>query len=249
MKESRMIEKILSKIDEKQSILSAKQISMALEQKIQEDFELNYIYDSNAIEGNTLTLQETKVVLEGITIGGKSLREHFEVINHKEAIAYIKDIVKNKEDLSQWQIKAIHSLILKNIDNDNAGKYRNANVKISGAKHIPTDYLKINDEMDSFISYYQKDAQKLHPVIRASRVHIHFVGIHPFIDGNGRTARLLMNLELLKNNLLPINIKNENKLEYYQALDMAHCQKDYSRFDLLIAEYVLRAYEEKMALL
>lgn len=244
-----MIEKILSKIEEKRSMLNAKQISKTLQQKIQEDFELNFIYDSNAIEGNTLTLQETKVVLEGITIGGKSLREHFEVINHLEAIAYIKEIVKNKEDLSQWQIKSIHSLILKNIDDENAGRYRNTNVMISGAKHIPPDYLKLNDEMFSFIKYYQEDAQKLHPIIRASRVHIFFVGIHPFIDGNGRTARLLMNLELLKNNFLPLNIKNKNKLEYYEALDTAHCDKDYSKFDLLIARYALEAFEDRIALI
>lgn len=243
-----MIEKILSEIEEKRSMLNAKQISKTLQKKIQEDFELNFIYDSNAIEGNTLTLQETKVVLEGITIGGKSLREHFEVINHLKAIVYIKEIVKNKEDLSQWQIKSIHSLILKNIDDENAGRYRNTNVRISGAKHIPPDYLKLNDEMLSFIKYYQEDAQKLHPIIRASRVHIFFVGIHPFIDGNGRTARLLMNLELLKNNFLPLNIKNKNKLEYYEALDIAHCDKDYSKFDLLIARYALEAFEDRIAL-
>lgn len=244
-----MIEKILAEIEEKYSILNTKQISKTFQKKIQEDFELNFIYDSNAIEGNTLTLQETKVVLEGITIGGKSLREHFEVINHQEAIAYMKDIVKNKEDLSEWQIKSIHSLILKNIDDENAGKYRNVNVRISGAKHIPPDYLKLNDEMLSFIKYYQEDAQKLHPIIRASRVHIYLAQIHPFIDGNGRTARLLMNLELLKNNFLPINIKNKNKLEYYEALDTAHCDKNYSKFDLLISRYVLEAFKDRIALI
>ena len=122
-----------------------------------EDFKLNYIYNSNAIEGNTLTLKETKVILEGITIGGKSLREHFEVINHNEAIEYVENIIKEKQELSEYIIKSIHNLILKNIDNENAGIYRKENIIISGANHKPIDYIFIPEEMERFIKWYKNE--------------------------------------------------------------------------------------------
>lgn len=207
-----------------------------------EDFKLNYIYNSNAIEGNTLTLKETKVVLEGITIGGKSLREHFEVINHNEAIEYVENIIKEKQELSEYIIKSIHNLILKNIDNENAGIYRKENVIISGANHKPIDYIFIPEEMERFIEWY-KNENNLHPVLKAAKVHIDVVGIHPFIDGNGRLCRLLMNLELLKNGYEAITIENSRKVEYYEYLDHAHCTADYNPFYKLIAEYELRRLE------
>ncbi len=127
------MDKLLNKIDILNNELAELKKQRKNIRNLENDFQIKYIYNSNAIEGNTLTLKETKVVLEGITIGGKTLREHFEVINHAEAILYIEDMVKNKEELSEYVIKSIHSLILKNIDNDNAGKYRNQNVIISGA--------------------------------------------------------------------------------------------------------------------
>lgn len=208
----------------------------------QEDFKLNYIYNSNAIEGNTLTLKETKVILEGITIGGKSLREHFEVINHNEAIEYVENIIKEKQELSEYIIKSIHNLILKNIDNENAGIYRKENVIISGANHKPIDYIFIPEEMERFIKWY-KNENNLHPVLKAAKVHIDVVGIHPFIDGNGRLCRLLMNLELLKNGYEAITIENSRKVEYYEYLDHAHCTADYNPFYKLIAEYELKRLE------
>lgn len=214
---------------------------------VDEDFQIKYIYNSNAIEGNTLTLKETKIVLEGITIGGKTLREHFEVINHAEAIFYIEDMVKNKEELSEYGIKAIHNLILKNIDNENAGRYRNQNVIISGAEHIPPDFILVPEKMEEFINWY-KTCNNMHPVLKAAKVHVDFVEIHPFIDGNGRVSRLIMNLELLKNGYQAINIRNDKKLEYYKALDTAHCHNDYSLFYKLIAEYELERLKEITAL-
>ncbi|OCR18420.1 cell filamentation protein Fic [Helicobacter pullorum] len=240
-----MLEDYLDEIASISSFLHQNPLPEALEQNLEEDFKLHYTYDSNAIEGNTLTLMETKVVLEGITIGGKSLKEHFEIINHAEAIDYIKEIVRHKEPLSEFQIKSIHHLILKNIDDKNAGAYRKVNVKIAGARHIPPSYIEVQDEMERFIQWYKNESEALHPVIRASRVHIDFVGIHPFVDGNGRTSRLLMNLELLKAHLPAINIKNDKKLEYYVALDEAHRNKDYSKFDNLVASYVLERLKEK----
>lgn len=178
--------------------------------------------NSNAIEGNTLTLLETKVVLEGITVGGKSLRGHLEVVNHKEAILYLEDIIRNKEPFSEWQIKNIYHLVLKGINDKYAGNYRDQQVMISGAQHLPPAPFLLKEKMNEFIEWYSTKAQELHPVERAAMVHIIFVGIHPFVDGNGRTSRLLLNLELMNNGYPPIVIKNANRLEYYSALDKAH---------------------------
>ncbi|MFA5920784.1 MAG: Fic family protein [Methylococcaceae bacterium] len=230
---------------------------------------LEWTYHSNAIEGNTLTLKETKVVLEGITIGGKSMREHFEVINHKEAIDYVEAIVGGQEDLSEWQIKSIHHLVLKNIDDRNAGQYRNENVVIAGAEHVPPDFLKVPEATAALINWYQvvtcfdfpspnplpperafatsnvEEGEKrrhpgtivlaMHPVECAARLHVDFVGIHPFADGNGRTSRLLMNFELMRRGYLPVIIPVEQRLSYYDALDHAHTRGDYEPFIELVA--------------
>ncbi|MCT4687120.1 Fic family protein [Vallitalea sp.] len=208
-------------------------------QSIRDKLLLDWTYNSNAIEGNTLTLIETKVVLEGITIGGKRLSEHLEVINHKDAIIYVEEIVKNEEDLTEWQIKNIHRLVLKGIDDANAGQYRKQNVIISGAKHIPPDYLVSNDEMNRFIEWYtSKGAKEMHPIERAARVHGDFVKIHPFIDGNGRTARLLLNFELMKSGYPPIVIQNDERMKYYAALDKAHTTGDYGDFIFMVEKEV-----------
>lgn len=205
---------------------------------LHEDLVLRWTYNSNAIEGNTLTLKETKVALEGITIGGKTIREHFEVINHREAIFFVEELVKKNEQLSEWQIKSIHQLILKNIDDKNAGAYRNNNVIISGAEHTPPDFTQVPPEMKSFINSYQNVFSKMHPVERSARVHADFVKIHPFIDGNGRTARLLMNLELMKEGFPPVVLPVEKRLDYYEFLDLAHVKNNYKPFLQLIIEIV-----------
>lgn len=230
----------LSKIDELREFVQTHTLPQSLQRDIAEDFKLRYTYDSNAIEGNTLTLHETKVVLEGITIGGKTLREHLEVINHAEAIEYIRDLVKHNIPINEYQIKSIHNLVLKGIDDKNVGVYRSVGVRISGANHIPPQPYLLRSEMDRFMQWYQGEAQDLHPVVRASRVHIDLVGIHPFIDGNGRTSRLVMNLELLKNNYPAINIKSDKKAQYYAALESAHCDSRFEAFDDLVAEYVIK---------
>ena len=194
---------------------------------------LEWTYHSNAIEGNTLTLKETKVVLEGIAIGGKSLREHFEVINHKEAIDYVEAIVQNQEPLRERQIKSIHHLVLKNVDDRNAGQYRQENVVIAGAEHLPPDYVKVPESISGLMDWYSRSGD-LHPVECAARLHVDFVGIHPFVDGNGRTSRLLMNFELMRSGFLPVIIPVENRLAYYDALDTAHTHGDYKLFIELV---------------
>jgi Fic family protein len=215
----------------------------SISKNLNEDIMLRWIYHSNAIEGNTLTLKETKVALEGITVGGKTLREHFEVINHREAILFVEELVQQNTLLNERDIKLLHQLILKNIDQQNAGVYRHQNVIISGATHRPLDYTKVADMMFDFIQWYQTEAVLLHPIERAARVHGEFVKIHPFIDGNGRTSRLLMNLELMKSGFPAAILPIEMRLEYYQALDLAHCTGQYESFIELIAKIVEKSFE------
>lgn len=210
---------------------------------LHENLVLQWTYHSNAIEGNTLTLKETKVALEGITIGGKTLREHFEAINHRDAILFVEDLVTKQQPLDEYTIKSLHQQILKNIDADNAGRYRQVNVLISGANHKPPQAVQVPEQMEAFIEWYTTDAQTLHPVERAARVHGEFVKIHPFTDGNGRTSRLLMNLVLMQSGFPATVIEVEQRLAYYEALDIAHCTGYYSSFIALVADSVKRSFE------
>ena len=229
--------------DLKKRLDSHRPLESTVVQNLREDLIVKWTYNSNAIEGNTLTLNETKVALEGITIGGKSLREHFEVINHKEAILFVESLVEKDELLSEHTIKSLHSLILKNIDDKNAGCYRNINVLISGATHRPPSHFEVASKMEEFIRWYKTKAQSLHPIERACCVHVDFVGIHPFVDGNGRTARLLMNFELMKSGFPPVVLKVENRLAYYEALDKAHTLNDYEPFISLVGSLVEESFE------
>ena len=214
---------------------------------LHENLVLQWTYHSNAIEGNTLTLKETKVALEGITVGGKTLSEHFEAINHRDAILLVEEHVSQQQTLDEWTIKSLHQLVLKNIDADNAGKYRSVNVQIAGAEHRPPEALFISEEvteqMQGFIHWYNTEANQLHPVERAAKVHGEFVKIHPFVDGNGRTARLLMNLELMKAGFPATVIEVDQRLAYYEALDNAHSSGDYGDFIALVASSVVRSFD------
>ena len=145
--------------------------------------------------------------------------------------------------LVEWNIRNIHALILKEINNKNAGKYREENVLISGAKHIPPKHFELNDRMQKMIARYQSDWMDLHPVVRATVLHGEFVKIHPFIDGNGRTARLLLNFELMKNGYTPIIIKNEQRASYYDVLDLAHTTMNYGPFIELVSDLVIESEE------
>ncbi|WP_055669759.1 Fic family protein [Desnuesiella massiliensis] len=231
-------------IDDRKALLDSKSpLPEYTVKSIREKLLLEWTYNSNAIEGNTLTLLETKVVLEGITIGGKTLREHLEVVNHKEAILYIEDIVRNEEPFTEWQIKNIHRLVLKGINDNYAGNYRDQQIIISGAEHMPPEPFLIKEQMVNFIEWYNTDAKVLHPIERAAMVHIIFVGIYPFIDGNGRTSRLLLNLELMKSGYPPIVIRNDNKLNYYKALDKAHITGKNHDFVKIVKEEVNRTLD------
>lgn len=235
---------MFEEIDQKKQLIEAKRpFPVHTVRSLRENLLLEWTYNTNAIEGNTLTLLETKVVLEGITVGGKTLREHLEVINHKEAILYVEDIVKNNEALSEWQIKNIHGILLKGIDDHYAGRYRDQQVILSGAKHIPPEPMYIMEQMLNLIQWYNGEGKSLHPVERAAMLHVIFVGIHPFIDGNGRTSRLLLNLELMKNGYPTIAIRNENRLAYYTALDKAHTTGESKDFLQLVMDELNRSLD------
>ncbi|WP_141047330.1 Fic family protein [Aliarcobacter cryaerophilus] len=239
-----MIKQDFKKLDElKLKLDSFRPLDLSIVKNLHEDLVLRWTYHSNAIEGNTLTLKETKVALEGITIGGKTLREHFEAINHKDAILFMEELAQKEDRLSEYSIKQIHSLILKNIDDENKGKYRTTNVIISGAEHKPPQSFEVQSKMQEFIKKYNENITKLHPIELASFVHIEFVKIHPFVDGNGRTSRLLMNLELIKAGFPPVVIELEDRLEYYKALDIAHTENDYKPFLELMKKVVEKSFE------
>lgn len=226
-------------IDAKKTLLDSKRpLPNYTAKSLREKLFLEWTYNSNAIEGNTLTMNETKVVLEGITVGGKTMREHLEVINHRDAISYVEDIAHNEEPFSEQQIKNLHRLVLKGIDDEYAGVYRNQQVFISGAQHTPPEPFKIQEQMEALMNWYNGEAQSFHAIVRGAMLHVIFVGIHPFIDGNGRTSRLLLNLELMKAGYPPIIIKVENRLAYYNALDKAHTTEVYDDFIALVAAEV-----------
>lgn len=228
-------EDFFEELDKKKKILDSKRpLSKQTLESLEKNFKLEWTYNSNAIEGNTLTLKETKVALEGITIGGKTVREHLEAINHDEAISMIEEIVADNEELTEMDIKNIHALVLKGIDNENAGRYRTENVIISGATHIPPESVIVPELMEKLIYRYDEWEKKYHPIIVAALLHAEFVKIHPFIDGNGRTARLLMNFEAMRSGYPPIIIKVEDRLKYYEALDEGALTGDYTMFVKLV---------------
>ncbi|MBR6614310.1 MAG: Fic family protein [Clostridia bacterium] len=232
----------------KKELDSKRPISKETLKSLKESINLEWTYNSNGIEGNTLTLRETQVVLEGITVGGKTLTEHLEAINHEKAIEYLDDLVKDNKPITEWNIKNIHQLILKNIDNENAGRYRKENVTIKGAAHIPPDFVKVPELMEKLVLNYET-WKKYHPIVQAALLHGELVKIHPFIDGNGRTSRLIMNLDLMNHGYNHIIIKKENRLEYYEVLDKAHITGDYTDFIKLVTKLEIEMLKMYLKLL
>jgi len=239
---SESLEVLLEQIEDlKKSLDSFRPLHGEHIEKLNQYFDEVYTFDSTGIEGNTLTLQETALVLnKGVTIGGKSLREHFEVINHKEAIDYIKALVKQKEPISKRVLLDIHHLILKNIDLDNAGRYRNVDVMISGSSHKPPTFLQVESLMEEYFNFYVENKEMLSPIILSADMHEKLVTIHPFSDGNGRTSRLVMNLILLQNGFPITNISSQNELrdEYYKSLEVAQIEDNKELFYKFIARNV-----------
>jgi len=240
----------LAKIDALKEVWQQKRPLGATQlQKMKEYFNVAYTFESNRIEGNTLTLQETHLVInEGITIGGKSLREHLEAINHAEAVDYLEKLIEDKMDINQRCLLELHYLILKGIDRENAGLYRSVPVRISGSEHVPPQPYLLGKLMEDYFLHYQSQKNILHPVILAAEVHERLVSIHPFVDGNGRTSRLMMNLVLVGHGYTIANLKGDNasRLAYYKALEAVQVNNDPVPFYHLVADAVKDSLEQHL---
>lgn len=220
---SNRVNTILQRIDEgKRLIDQHRPFPPSVLARLKDQLVIDWTYNSNAIEGNTLSLKETKLVLEdGLTVGGKSFQEHLEAINHRDAIAFVEELVCGDESIAERQIKEIHSLIQREIDPHYAGRYRDIQVRISGSDHLPPEPIFVAERMRDFAKNRLSNPGDAHPVVQAALAHYELVAIHPFVDGNGRTARLLMNLMLMKNGYVPAIILKNDRKKYYAALEKA----------------------------
>lgn len=235
--------KILKRIEEKKRVLDkSRPLPKSVLEKLREQIIVEWTYNSNAIEGNSLTLRETRLVLEqGITVAGKSLREHFEATNHRDAILFLEKLIK-KRGIKESDILKIHQIISRNIEKEFAGKYRKGLVRILGAKKLPPNYLKVPKLMKELYQWISKNPEKLTIIELAALVHYKFVAIHPYYDGNGRTARVLMNLLLMQKGYPAVVILRNDRKRYYNALHKAD-EGNYKLFVLLMAISVERSLD------
>lgn len=210
-------------------------------ERLAEEFGIEYTYDSNAIEGSTLTLEETALVIkEGITIAQKPLSHHLAAIGHKDAYVYIRELVKKNVELSESEILNIHSLVLMDRPEDK-GRYRTVPVRIMGSNVVlPQPYL-IKPKIEELLREYTSDTNNI--IEKIAKFHLDFERIHPFIDGNGRTGRLVLNFELMKAGYLPINIKNADKQRYYECFKIYDETQNYEEFVKLVCTYLIEEFE------
>lgn len=244
--DEKMLEpRLLARLNDKKARLDAlRPLPAAAVSRLNEQLALEWIYNSNAIEGNTLSLRETRLVLEtGLTIGGKSLREHLEVINHRQAIEYVETLIDQNEPISPFHVRQIHRLVLTRIDDESAGQYRTLPVRIAGSAHQPPEPWEVARLMNEWGDWLAGPAAALQPVERAALTHHRLAAIHPFLDGNGRTARLVMNLLLLRDGYPPAVLLRVNRGQYYRVL----AQADMGRASPLV-NLVGRAVERSLTL-
>lgn len=229
-------ESLIQQIDRKKVELDGRRPLTAGEvARFREEFVVEYTYNSNAIEGNTLTLRETDLVLRGLTIYQKPLKDHMEAVGHKEAFDYVSELVKDNVTISESIIKQIHYLVLADKKEDR-GVYRRVPVRIMGAQHEPVQPYLIESKMEQLLHDFADNTE--HIVTKLARFHIEFEGIHPFIDGNGRTGRLLVNLELMKAGYPPIDIKFIDRIAYYNAFDEYYVKHNLNAMEKLFAGYL-----------
>ena len=206
-------------------------------ERLAEEFMIDFTYNSNAIEGNTLTLKETALALEGMTIDQKPLKDHLEAVGHRDAFLYVQDVAKQELPLSETVIKNIHALVLMNRPDDK-GVYRRIPVRIMGAYTDPVQPYMIEPRMAELLSVNEERKSTMTDIERIALFHLEFEGIHPFIDGNGRTGRLILNLDLIRNGYPPINVKFTDRKRYYDAFDAFYKDNDPTPMTELIAEYI-----------
>ena len=254
-KPQRVNAKLVSTKEKWKEILSLKEeldhkrpLTEAELKRLNEEFMVEYTYNSNAIEGSTLTLKETSLVLQGITINKKPLKEHLEAIGHKDAFYYVCDLVREKTPLTESIIKQIHSLVLVAEPQDR-GVYRKLPVRILGANHTPPQPYLVPKQMEDLMINYKKWIKTKNIVEVVSLLHLNFEFIHPFIDGNGRTGRLLVNLVLMQNGFPPIDIKFSDRQRYYDCFeDFAISNKPTAMIDL-ISDLLIQRLKEYLSIL
>ncbi len=233
-----MSSKYLPKIHELfNKIQKRKPLSMGEKNELQKSLLVEFTYNSNAIEGNTLTRSETKIILEdGLTIGGKTIKEIDEAKNHKQCFKYLEKFLEKKQKIKEEDILKLHSFILQSIDEENAGKYRSVQVYISGDRELPPKASEIKNEIQQFFKWYNSVEKNMDPVLLAAKFHYKLVKIHPFIDGNGRLVRLCINLILMQKGFPMIIIPNIRRAEYIKSLNS---ENNYSDFEEFFADIVL----------
>lgn len=239
------------RLDELAAQLRAKRpLNDAELKRLREEFAIEHTYDSNAIEGNTLTLRETALILqEGVTIAEKPIKDHLEAIGYRDAFEYIITLADTSTPLSERVIKEIHSFVLMN-DRQNRGIYRSVPVTILGALHTPPQPYLVPVQMEQLLVDYEEMKKRLHIVEAVAEFHLRFEGVHPFIDGNGRTGRLILNLELIKAGLLPVNIKFADRRKYYDAFDAYYGEANSADALVeLIVGYEIAELEKRISIL
>jgi len=239
----------IERLEEKKQLLDAKRplAHVALE-RLREAINVEWTYNSNSIEGNTLTLNETRIVLEdGMTVKGKSMKEHLEITNHHDAIADLEKLVISDSPILEKEILHLHSLVMLRIEKDFAGRLRNGNVRIVGANFTPPNALKVPDMLTELIDFVNANEMVLSPIVLASVFHHRFVWIHPFFDGNGRTVRLVMNLLLMRKGYPPAIILKNDRKKYYDALNKAN-NGSYAKLVLLMVQAMERSLDIYLSL-
>lgn len=229
-------ESLLDIIDRKKKELDNRRpLTEGEVKRLQEEFIVEYTYNSNAIEGNTLTLRETDMVLRGLTVDWKPLKDHLEAVGHKEAFEFVCELTKKNIQLSESIIKQVHYLVLAD-KKDDRGVYRRVPVRIMGARHEPVQPYLIQPAIEQLIDAYIRSTE--HIVTKLASFHLEFESTHPFIDGNGRTGRLLVNFELMKAGYPPIDIKFTDRVAYYRAFDEYHAKHSITAMEKLFAGYI-----------
>lgn len=240
---------VLAEIEQKRERLDAmRPLTPGEVKRLQEEFMVEFTYNSNAIEGNTLTLKETAMVLEGMTIDQKPLKDHLEAVGHRDAFLYIQDIAKQDVAFSESVIKNIHSLVLMNQPEDK-GVFRKIPVRIMGAYTEPVQPYLIEPKMTELLATNEERKMTMNVMERIARFHLEFEGIHPFIDGNGRTGRLIMNLDLIQGGYPAINVKFADRKKYYDAFDAYYRDGNAEAMTDLIAGYVNDRLDEYLEIL
>ncbi len=243
------ISPLLAEVDRlKERLASMRPLSQGEVEALREEFIVEHTHQSTAIEGNTLTLKETALVLQGITIDRKPLKDHLEAVGYKEAYEYMERLVKEQKTLSSYEICSIHSLVLADRPEDR-GRWRRVPVRMMGASVEPPQPYLIEPMIGELVNDYSTAMARLHAVERVSLFHLRFEGIHPFVDGNGRTGRLLLNMQLMQAGYPPINVKFADRKRYYDAFEDYAVTGSPKAMTNLVAEYLKERMTSMLSLL